>query len=95
MLIGYFDYVVIGILIFLNYTFWNEKLEGNTGCILGGILFGGVLPLTSQIIEIKYVQMTIGIVDNFEVLYTFLRFPTYWILGIIQAILIVIKTNFK
>ncbi|WP_299679221.1 hypothetical protein [uncultured Dokdonia sp.] len=93
MLLGYFDYLVIAILIFLNYTFWNEKLEGKTGCILGSLLFGCILPMISQIIEIKYVEMTIGIQDDFEALYTFLRFPTYWILGIIQVILISIKNK--
>jgi len=33
--------------------------------------------------------------DSFEVAYTFLRFPTYWIIGIIQIIIIGIKLNIK
>ncbi len=39
--------------------------------------------------------MTIGIMDSFEVLYTYLRFPTYWIIGIIQTVIIGVKLSLK
>ncbi|WP_248724913.1 hypothetical protein [Seonamhaeicola sp. ML3] len=93
MIIGYFDYIVIGFLIFLNIRFWKKKTEMKTGCILGGVFFGFILPLISMIIELQRVKMTIGIIDNFEVLYTYLRFPSYWGIGIIQAIVVSVKRN--
>lgn len=95
MIIGYFDYIVFGILIFLNIKFWKKEISGKTGCIVGGLLFGFLLPLISLIIEVQRVKMTIGIMDNFEVLYTYLKFPTYWIIGIAQTILIGIKLSLK
>jgi|SRR5690606_28225681 len=91
MIIGYFDYIIIGILIFLNIKFWKKRVNQKTGCIVGGLLFGFLLPLISMIIEVQRVKMTIGIIDNFEVLYTYLRFPTYWIMGVVQAIVSGIK----
>ncbi|WP_157823456.1 hypothetical protein [Olleya sp. 1-3] len=33
--------------------------------------------------------------DSFEVVYTFLRFPTYWVIGIIQMIIIGIRLSRK
>ena len=95
MIIGYFDYLILGILIFLNIKFWKKGFGGKPGCLIGCLLFGFSLPLISQIIEIQRVKMTIGIVDNFEVLYTYLRFPTYWIIGVIQAIFMGIKLGLK
>ena len=95
MIIGYFDYLVIGILIFLNIKFWKKEISGKTGCLVGGILFGFLIPLISLIIEVQRVKMTIGIMDSFEVLYTYLRFPTYWIIGIIQTVIIGVKLSLK
>ena len=92
MLIGYFDYVVIGILIFINIKYWKTNIEKKVGCILGGLMFGFLLPFVSMIIELQIVGEWM---DSFEVVYTFLRFPTYWIIGIIQIIIIGIKLSIK
>ena len=53
------------------------------------------MPLISQIIEIQRVKLTIGIMDNFEVLYTFLKFPIYWIIAIVQAVIIGISIRLR
>jgi len=95
MIFGYFDYVIIGILILLNIIYWKKEINAKIGCIAGVILFGFLLPLISQIIEVKRVQWTIGIIDNFEVLYTYLKFPIYWIIGITQGLIISIKWGYK
>ena len=92
MLIGYFDYVVIGILIFVNIKYWKTNIEKKVGCILGGLMFGFLLPFISMIIELQIVDEWM---DSFTVAYTFLRFPTYWIIGIIQVIIIGIKLSIK
>ncbi len=94
MIIGYFDYIIIGILLLLNIKFWKTKFEGKTGCWVGGILFGFILPLISLTIEVQRVKITIGITDSFEVLYTYLKFPTYWIIGIVQSIITGIKLSY-
>ncbi|WP_422083763.1 hypothetical protein [Ulvibacterium sp.] len=92
MLIGYFDYAVIGILIILNIKYWKTNIEKKAGCILGGLMFGFFLPFISMIIEL---QMVGEWMDSFTVAYTFLRFPTYWIIGVIQIIIIGIKLSIK
>jgi hypothetical protein len=88
MIIGYIDYLIFGILIFLNIKYWKRKFNWIIGFLLGGILFGLILPVISLGFEISRVKMTIGIEDNFEVLYTYLRFPMYWAIGLFQLIFI-------
>ncbi|RAI94202.1 hypothetical protein LV83_01110 [Algoriphagus yeomjeoni] len=46
----------------------------------------------SMIVELELVGEWI---DSFEVAYTFLRFPTYWIIGVFQIIIMGIKLNVK
>lgn len=92
MLIGYFDYIFIGILLLLNIKYWKTNFEKKVGCIFGGLMFGFVIPFISMIIELQIVGEWM---DSFTVAYTFLRFPTYWIIGIIQIILIGIKISLQ
>jgi|SRR5690606_26871336 len=94
MLIGYFDYIILGVLIILNIKFWNKKFEFKMGCFIGGFLFGFLLPLFSMLIELQIVKSNGGWMDNFEVAYTYLRFPTYWIIGIVQGIITGIKLSY-
>ncbi|WP_111669895.1 hypothetical protein [Algoriphagus litoralis] len=91
MIFGYFDFLLIGLLIFLNIKFWKKQLDGNIGCFLVFFLFGILIPLVSQIIEVHRISISTGIIDSFEILYTFLRFPIYWLIGILQTILISLK----
>ncbi len=92
MLLGYFDYLVIGILIFINIKVWNTYNEKDVGCIGIAILFGFLLPFVSMSIELSIVGEW---VDSFEVLYTYLRFPIYWVMGMLLMIIIIINLNVK
>ncbi|MDT0622976.1 hypothetical protein, partial [Croceitalea vernalis] len=92
MLIGYVDYLIIAILIFLNIKYWKINFKKKVGCLLVSLLFGFVLPFISMIIELQIVGEWM---DSFEVVYTFLRFPTYWVIGIIQMIIIGIRLSSK
>ena len=92
MLIGCFDYLIFGILVFLNVKYWKTNFEEKAGCILVGLIFGLLLPLVSMIVEL---QIADEWMDSFEVVYTFLRFPIYWIIGIIQMIIIGIRLSRK
>lgn len=91
MLIGYFDYLIIGILIFLNIKFWEKNFSLKEGCLISIGLFGVFLPIISIFIELERVKLNGGWMDGFEVIYTFLRFPTYWIIGLIQLFILNIK----
>lgn len=92
MLIGYFDYLIIAILIFLNIKFWKTNFEKKIGYLLVLLLFGFVIPFISMIIELQIVGEWM---DSFEVVYTFLRFPIYWVIGIIQMVIIGIRLSRK
>lgn len=93
MIFGYFDYLILAILIFLNIKFWRSKFEIGIGCILGGLIFGMVLPIISIIIELAIVESSGGWMDSFEVAYVYIKFPIYWTIGLTQAILTGIKLN--
>lgn len=92
MILGYFDYLIIGILILLNIKFWRKEVDRKAGCVVGGLLFGFLLPFISMIIELQIVGEWM---DSFTVAYTFLKFPIYWIIGIIQLIITGIKLSIK
>lgn len=91
MIFGYFDYLVLAILIFLNIKFWRNKFEIGIGCILGGLVFGMVLPIISVVIELAIVESSGGWMDSFEVAYVYFKFPIYWTIGLAQVIVTGIK----
>ncbi len=93
MIIGIFDFVVIGSLVLLNLLFWGKKVKNNTDCLIVGVIFGLILPMISQKIEINRVASERVIWDNFTLLYTYFKFPIYWVLGIIQIAIISKKDN--
>ncbi len=85
---GYFDLILVFILIITNYIFWN-KFQVFNSCLptaLLFVLFGLVFPLVSMFIEIK-LNSSPGD-DAFNLLYTYFRFPVYWAIGLIQILII-------
>jgi hypothetical protein len=85
MIVGYFEAIVLVMLVLVNIFFWKKSIKQNVGCLITGLLFGLILPMISQKIEIERVTSEREIWDNYELLYTFLRFPIYWIVGAIQS----------
>ncbi|BAX81826.1 hypothetical protein ALGA_3528 [Labilibaculum antarcticum] len=88
MFIGYFDCIVLGVLGILNAVYWYKRFNRKLGCLIIGLAFGIILPMISMKIEIVRVSNEFEIVDGFNLLYTYFRFPMYWIVGICQSILI-------
>lgn len=93
MTIGYFDYIIFGILIFLNYIFWKRKIKLGIGCLITLIVFGLLLPIASMGFEIHRYTKVYKYTDAFELLYTYFRFPMYWMIGILQGSLMIIKNK--
>lgn len=83
MIIGYFDFVVIGTLVLINVLTIRKKIKSNIGCLIIGLIFGLILPIISQKLEVDRVANGRVIFDNFTLLYTYFKFPLYWIIGII------------
>lgn len=95
MIIGNFDFVVIGILVLLNILTRGKKIKNNIGCLIGGLIFGLIVPIISQKLEIDRVASEREILDNFTLLYTYFKFPIYWIIGAIQIAVISRNGDFE
>lgn len=93
MFIGYFDYIIFGILVFLNVFFWKKRFKRPIGCLIGFLVFGIVLPIASMAFEIDRYTAEYKYTDAFELLYTYFRFPMYWTIGILQGIRILLKNR--
>jgi len=90
MIIGSFDFILFAVLICMNVVLWGKKVKYNIGCLAVVLIFGLALPISSMKLEIDRVASEREILDNFTLLYTYLKFPIYWIIGAIQ---IAILTN--
>lgn len=91
LLYGAFDIIVIISLMLINLILWKIRINQNIGCLISGVLFGLILPIISMGFEIDKVTARGEIIDNFEVLYTYFRFPVYWLIGIIQLVILSVK----
>ena len=85
-LIGIFDIVVILLLIFINIKFW-DKYWGCWVQIFVFLLYVFVFPIISMAVEIEIVSRKHDMIDGFNLLYTYFKFPVYWILYIIQRMI--------
>jgi hypothetical protein len=91
MIIGYFDYIIFIILIILNIVFWEKDF---TSCLVYCaivLFFGIIFPLVSSFIDIKIYTLGKKIVDNFELLHNYLKFPIYWGIGLLQLLILMLK----
>jgi hypothetical protein len=87
MILGYFDLIVIGSIFLANIFFWKKRFRLKARC-MAAIIIGFILPIISQWVEIRRVvsQLPEGeFYDSIELLYTYLRFPVYWVVVIIQS----------
>ena len=90
MPIGYFDYLILGILIFLNFKFWKREISEGIGCIIiivVGLLFGFLLPYISSYIEVQKAEISFANFDSADLIYNLFIYPVYWLVGIIQTII--------
>ena len=91
MNLGYFDYFIIFTLIVLNIYLCRKIINSE---IIWKIIISLLIPIPviSMIIEIEQVEKMQGTaMDNFELLYTFLKFPIYWTIILLQITLIWVK----
>ena len=99
MYVGYFDYAVLILLVGANVGFVKLLRFRSLGCLplLALILlYGFVLPFLSQSAELERTRRPPGVmVDNFELLYTYFRFPLYWALFVLQSGFLIILNSRK
>ena len=95
MFLSYFDILIIVVLVFLNVFLWKKKtviFKRFSYYLAGLILFAFALPIISIILEFKvFNPQSNEVFDLFTMLYTFLKFPIYWIIIVLQIIFFRIK----
>lgn len=91
MSIGYFDYTIFIVLIILNVIFWKKDLSSCLTYVIIILLFAVILPVISSFIDIRVYISDNKIVDNFELLHNYLKFPLYWGIGVLQLLILKFK----
>lgn len=87
MLLGQFDYIILVIIFIFNIGVWKFGIIKQSNWILYLLIFlvtGFIIPFFSINFEIQKATKTIKEIDSFTLLYTFLRFPTWWFFGVIE-----------
>lgn len=89
-LFSYSDFAILIVFNILIFFFMKKKLLkiNKSFKIAFILLFLLLFPFISNIIEVRNVRNKFEIVDGFNLLYTFLKIPIWWILGIMNFLLI-------
>lgn len=86
---NFFDVIIIALLIYLNIKIWNKNLNKLLTYIILTLILVFLSPIISIIIEFELNSSENNeVFDSFTMLYTFFKFPIYWIIFLIQIILI-------
>jgi len=92
MIFSIFEYITIFLLIVFNLLFWKSNFLKSVKkvwiIVLWFLLFAGILPILSIIIEIEQVNKEYEVVDGFNLLYLYFRFPMYWITGWMELLIV-------
>jgi len=97
MLLGQYDNYILGAILLINGIIWISKIEVQFNWkvnVLLIILFGFVLPYLSALLERQYVYETHEMVDGFNLLYLFFRWPTYWVIGFFEFSFLKIRSYY-
>jgi len=89
MYFGIFDYIIVAIISIFNFGVWKFEIIKKCNWILYLMMFlffGFIIPFFSIDFEIRNVTEGQANVDGFTLLYTFFRFPIWWLIGISEAI---------
>ncbi len=94
-LINIFDIIIILLLVIINYIYWKNKYSRFCLFFFLCILFYGLIfPLISIEVEfILYGPKKDEIFDAFTMAYVYLKFPFYWILFVLQLIILRLNKN--
>jgi len=91
LLFTYFDILLVLILIFINIFLYKtnlvRKIDWKLKLLLFIILFI-VIPIISVNKEVSNVYKKFITVDEFNLLYIYLKFPIWWLIACIQILII-------
>ncbi len=89
MFFGTFDYIILALIFIFNVGVWKYKIIKKCNWILylvTFLFFGFIIPNFSMDFEIQKAIKGQPYVDNFTLLYTFFRFPIWWLIGALEII---------
>lgn len=93
MLFGYFEILVLTLLIGSNLYIQRIPFNINIYYLVIILLFGFILPLIAMKIEIEIAILKGMERDGMYFLWTTFKFPIYWIIGIFQILFLTIKKS--
>ena len=89
MLFGYFDIVILLLIILTDYLVWKYRLikilDWKVLTVTFLLLFV-ITPYISTNVEQYRVHQTEEMIDGFNLTYIFFRYPTWWTIGIIELL---------
>lgn len=91
VLIGYFDIVMFLLLLAFNLLVWKFDFLKSLNCgilLIFSVVLFIIIPLIASFFEAHLVHSTYEMVDGFNLLYIWLKWPIYWLVGIIELILL-------
>ena len=89
MLIGYFDILIILLVVLADFLIWKysliKKLDWKVLFVLFILLFVAIPYISTRVEQYRVHQVETDI-DGFTLLYIFFRYPTWWVIGIIEIL---------
>lgn len=89
MIFGLFDYIVLLIIVIFSYTAWKYKVIikcNRMFYLVAFLLFGITIPVFSIHYEVQKAIKDQPFADSFTFLYTFFRFPVWWLIGLLEVL---------
>ncbi len=89
MFFGVFDYFLVAIILIFNFSAWKYKIIIKCNWIfylVAFLFFGITIPVASIHYEVQKAIKDQPFADNFTLLYTFFRFPVWWLIGLLEVL---------
>lgn len=87
MYFGPFDYIIVIIILIFNSIVWKYEIIKKRNWIfylIAFLFFGFIIPFFSIYFEVQRAIKDQPFVDNFTLLYTYFRFPVWWLIGLLE-----------
>ncbi len=97
-LFGYFDILLLSVIILFNFLIWRYdiiKVINWKVISLRFVFLFLIFPLLSTKVELSNVYRKFDDVEGFNLLYIWLRFPTWWVIGLIEIVVTNLIINKK
>jgi hypothetical protein len=89
MFFGVFDYITLTVILIFSFTVWKYKIMIPSNWIfylIAFLIFGIIIPFASIHYEVQKAVKDQPFTDSFTLLYTFFRFPVWWLIGLLEVL---------